>query len=93
MHQALAENIPLTADDSWLLSLPLFHIGGLAIINRCALAGACVVLSNELPLWQQISDAEISHVSLVAAQLSQILDLHPQALDKVKALIIGRRSY
>ncbi|MCL1066168.1 AMP-binding protein [Shewanella olleyana] len=84
-----AENIPLTLNDSWLLSLPLFHIGGLAIINRCALAGAALVLSSKHALWQQITDADISHVSLVAAQLTEILAQQPQALDKVKALLLG----
>ncbi|WP_153916634.1 AMP-binding protein [Shewanella sp. TC10] len=84
-----AKNIPLTLNDSWLLSLPLFHIGGLAIINRCALAGAAVVLSSKQALWQQITDAEVSHVSLVAAQLTEILAQHPQALDRVKALLLG----
>ncbi|MDO6613759.1 o-succinylbenzoate--CoA ligase [Shewanella sp. 1_MG-2023] len=87
--QGSAEKISLKSGDTWLLSLPLFHIGGLAIINRCALAGACVVLSNNQPLWQQISGNEISHVSLVAAQLSKILAQHPQALDQVKALLLG----
>ncbi|WP_299571383.1 o-succinylbenzoate--CoA ligase [uncultured Shewanella sp.] len=84
-----AKNIALKENNSWLLSLPLFHIGGLAIVNRCTLAGACVVLSTEQALWQQITTAKISHVSLVAAQLSQILALHPQALDNVEALLLG----
>lgn len=47
-HIANAEGarslIPLVTGDAWLLSLPLFHIGGLAILNRCALVAATVVL-------------------------------------------------
>jgi len=37
-------NLPLREGDRWLLSLPLYHVGGLAILVRCALAGAAVAL-------------------------------------------------
>ncbi|MEZ9234058.1 o-succinylbenzoate--CoA ligase [Shewanella sp. 10N.286.52.A9] len=84
-----ANNIALAQGDSWLLSLPLFHIGGLAIINRCALAGAAVVLNDSQALWQQIIESKVTHVSLVAAQLSKLLAQHPHALDSVKALLLG----
>ena len=38
------ENIPLAPGDRWLLSLPLYHVGGLAIFFRCLLAGAAVAI-------------------------------------------------
>jgi O-succinylbenzoic acid--CoA ligase len=36
-------NIELAPGDRWLHSLPLYHVGGLAIVFRCLLAGATVV--------------------------------------------------
>ncbi len=46
---------------------PLFHIGGLAILNRCALAAAAVVLpDNKLTMAAQLKRDAITHLSLVA---------------------------
>ena len=33
-------NIALSVGDRWLLSLPLYHVGGISIVFRCLLAGA-----------------------------------------------------
>ena len=84
-----AVNITLNKGDSWLLSLPLFHIGGLAIVNRCAIAAATLVLSSGESLTEQLTQTPISHLSLVSAQLSQILNEKPEILQNVKALLLG----
>lgn len=82
--------IDLSHHDAWLLSLPLFHIGGLAILNRCALVGACVVMPDEsLPLSQQIDRDRLSHISLVPAQVSALLDNHNHDISSIKALLLG----
>ena len=58
--------MPITTHDGWLLSLPLFHVGGLAILFRCFLAGACVVLPDPvLPFSALLQQAPITHLSLV----------------------------
>ncbi len=64
-------------DDRWLLCMPLFHIGGLSVLIRSALAGSCVVLHPEFDapavdhaLWVD----GITHVSLVATMLSRLLE-------------------
>lgn len=84
-----ASRISLGLADRWMLSLPLFHIGGLAILNRCALAGACVVFANEKQTVaeQCISDC-ITHLSLVEAQLIKLLEL-PKSLSSIKVLLLG----
>lgn len=88
--QGSASFIPLTADDAWLLSLPLFHIGGLAILHRCTLAAARIVLRNTaISLAEQLQQSTISHVSLVPTQALQILTQQPCALTQVKALLLG----
>ncbi|WP_137223687.1 o-succinylbenzoate--CoA ligase [Shewanella sp. MEBiC00475] len=82
--------IALAASDAWLLSLPLFHIGGLAIIHRCTLAGACIVLRNpQQSLAEQLTNSHITHVSLVPTQAIQILQQYPAALANISALLLG----
>ena len=47
-YNALASNlnVKLAAGDCWLLSLPLYHVGGISILHRCALAGASVYVTH-----------------------------------------------
>jgi len=85
-----ASFIALKVSDTWLLSLPLFHIGGLAIIHRCTLAAACIVLRNSAqPLAEQLTDNHITHVSLVPTQAIQILQQQPDAFAHISALLLG----
>ncbi|BFL86183.1 o-succinylbenzoate--CoA ligase [Shewanella baltica] len=93
-HIANAEGarslIPLDQGDAWLLSLPLFHIGGLAILNRCALVGASVVMPDHaLSLSQQIDQDKLTHLSLVPAQLSKLLADTSSKLESIKCLLLG----
>jgi O-succinylbenzoic acid--CoA ligase len=85
-----ATSIALSTTDAWLLSLPLFHIGGLAIIHRCTLAGASIVLPNpDQSLAEQLSGSHITHVSLVPTQAIQILQQQPTAFANISALLLG----
>lgn len=93
-HIASAEGarnlIKLEQGDLWLLSLPLFHIGGLAILNRCALAAATVVLPNpEISLPEQIIADQLTHISLVPTQLIKLFADSNASLRSVKALLLG----
>ncbi|MCH1926250.1 o-succinylbenzoate--CoA ligase [Shewanella sp. C32] len=84
------QRISLNPNDGWLLSLPLFHIGGLAIVNRCALSAATIVMVDDsLPLSAQLQRDPISHLSLVATQLQRLLADSPASLSKVKCLLLG----
>lgn len=57
--------------DTWLLSLPLYHVSGLAILYRWLLSGACLKIgSGDVPA--DISD--VTHASLVPVQLQRLLD-------------------
>lgn len=84
--------ISLTINDRWLLSLPLFHIGGLAIVNRCALSAATLVLpDNQISLNAQLVQDKPTHVSLVPAQAYDLLnDSKSKTLfSAIKALLLG----
>ena len=74
---ASRRRLPLVPGDAWLACLPLYHIGGMAILYRCAEAGATVVLHERFDAQRVLADMEkyrISHISLVPAMLAQLLD-------------------
>ncbi|WP_228729919.1 o-succinylbenzoate--CoA ligase [Shewanella avicenniae] len=84
------QRIALSENDGWLLSLPLFHIGGLAIVNRCALSGAAIIMVDDtLPLSDQLQRDPISHLSLVATQLQRLSADSPASLTNVRCLLLG----
>lgn len=68
------ENMPLGPNDRWLLSLPLYHVGGMGILFRCLLSVATVVVPapNDMPA-KAINRHKATHVSLVPAQLKSLL--------------------
>lgn len=74
---ASRDRLGLTPDDRWLACLPLFHIGGLSILSRCAEAGATAVLQdgfNVQDTLAAIDDHAITHLSLVPTMLHRLLD-------------------
>ena len=75
-------------DQSWLLSLPLYHVSGQGIVWRWLYAGATLVLPKE-DFYQSIG--EVSHVSLVPTQLQRWFDYlteHPQPV-QTQAVLLG----
>ena len=83
------ENIQLKQNDRWLLSLPMHHVGGLSILFRMLLAGASVVGYNKtLSLANIIEKFEISHISVVEAQLKKLLE-EPKKLKTLQAVLAG----
>ncbi len=69
--QGLLEEFKFKSQDSWLLSLPLYHVSGLAIIYRWLQAGACLKVGSG-NLAQDIEG--VTHASLVPTQLKRLLD-------------------
>lgn len=78
----------LSSSDRWLLSLPLWHVSGMSIVFRCLISGAKIVIPDpEMPLMEALSIHKITHVSMVAAQLMQVVDQPPPA--SLRAAIVG----
>ncbi len=72
--RASASVIPLSVGDGWLLSLPLYHIGGLAILFRCVLSGARMIFpDHRRNLAQTLIKRQVTHISLVNTQLYRLL--------------------
>ena len=68
----------LTSSSRWLLSLPLFHIGGLSILTRAFVAGSTIVVPDNLNPEKLIDAAErwqVTHMSLVPTQLQDLMAL------------------
>ncbi|WP_286296718.1 o-succinylbenzoate--CoA ligase [Vibrio apostichopi] len=71
--------------DTWLLSLPMYHVSGLAIVHRWLVAGGCIKIGQ----GKLETDIEgCSHASLVATQLHRLLQ-SKQALTLTHVLLGG----
>ncbi|MFH1688406.1 MAG: o-succinylbenzoate--CoA ligase [bacterium] len=93
-HSALSSNtnLPLGPGDRWLLSLPLNHVGGLAVLFRAALAGAAVAVPDSgVDLRESIVTLRPTHLSLVATQLKRLLSrpLDNTVCSHLKAVLVG----
>jgi len=70
-------------DDRWLLTLPLYHVGGMAIVFRSALYGSALVLPD-FPsgrfdveaLWRSLHAQHVTLVSLVPTMLHRLLEAY-----------------
>ncbi len=74
--KASAENLGGDADQRWLACLPLYHVGGLAMLLRTASYGAQLVLHPRFDpeaVSASIDAEEITHLSLVENALAQTL--------------------
>ena len=83
--------LPLDAECGWLLSLPLFHVGGYAILFRVFLAGAALVLDDRSrPLRERLEQQPITHLSLVPTQLWRLLaEGFDPARTRLRELLLG----
>ena len=92
-YSALGANLhlPLGKADLWLLSLPLFHAGGQAILYRTALAGAGVVAARPDNWEEALFKYPVSHLSLVPTQLHRLLKDQAmcERLKSLKAILVG----
>lgn len=66
------ERFPMQPPDRYLLSIPLYHVGGLAILFRSFLSASCLVFSKK-PMLEAILEHKITHLSLVPTQLYRLL--------------------
>lgn len=73
--------------DSWLLSLPLFHVSGQGILWRWLLKGATLVQRDMHPLVEAL--AGCTHASLVPTQLWRLLEQDSANLSLKQVLLGG----
>ncbi|MBS9424563.1 o-succinylbenzoate--CoA ligase [Photorhabdus caribbeanensis] len=90
-HLASAQDvlsaINFQQQDSWLLSLPLFHVSGQGIIWRWLMQGASLVLGNSNLLDHALAD--YTHASLVPTQLWRLLEQSQNQSLNLKEVLLG----
>lgn len=81
-----------TQDSRWLLSLPLFHVGGIGILFRIFLVGGTIVLTDKL-FFTALEQQRITHASFVPTQLFRLLqepkEMIAQIAESATCLLIG----
>jgi len=88
-------NIVLKKSDKWLLSLPLFHVGGIAILFRVFIAGITVSLTSHkhVNIGKEIDHKGISHASMVHTQINRYISYLENKKEgiseKLKMILIG----
>jgi O-succinylbenzoic acid--CoA ligase len=89
------ERLGVTAEDRWLLCMPLCHVGGLGIVIRSVRVGFGVVVHPRFDaeaFVRTVADERVTVVSVVAAMLSRVLDVatdEPAALASLRCVLVG----
>ncbi|MER2560367.1 MAG: AMP-binding protein [Myxococcaceae bacterium] len=92
-HRANAENLGASEHQVWLGTLPLFHVGGLAMAFRWAAMGARLVLERQFDAARVaalLRRGDLTHASFVPTALARVLDQPgAQFSSSLEALLIG----
>jgi O-succinylbenzoic acid--CoA ligase len=82
--------IGVDREDRWLCSLPLHHIGGLAIVLRSAIYGTAVVLQrfDAEAIRTLIPAQNVTIASLVGTTLARLLDVGAE-LERLRCVLVG----
>lgn len=89
---ASALRIGTLPDDRWLCCMPLYHVGGLAILLRCALYGTCVVLQDGFEVARvnaAFDRDQVTLVSLVPTMLYRLIEARNTPPTALRMALIG----
>lgn len=78
--------------DRWLLSLPIFHVGGLSVLWRSAAAGGAVVIHDGFDPERSaraMKEGSVTMASLVPTMLHRILEVEPGPYHGMRAVLLG----
>ena len=78
--------------DGWLLTLPLFHVGGLSVVWRSLTAGGSIELHegfDAVAVARSLKGRSVSMVSLVPTMLHRVLEVDPGPYDGMKGVLLG----
>ncbi|MBL7991171.1 MAG: o-succinylbenzoate--CoA ligase [Candidatus Kapabacteria bacterium] len=91
-----AANIPFGEGDCWLLSLPMYHVGGYGVFFRALAGGASVAFPtyhsfDAGALVQTLDRFPITHCSFVATQLFHALQSTAavERLQRLRSIVLG----
>ena len=88
---ASAIHLGHTAEDEWLIAMPLHHVGGLSVLFRAAYVGGRVRM---LPHFDAAEFADalsdgVTFASVVPTMLRRVLDLDDRSYRGLKAVLVG----
>ena len=88
---ASALHLGASAEDRWLLAMPLAHVGGLGVVVRSLVQCTPLVLHDGDPSgWIPLArSARVTHVSLVPTLLARLLDRGEALPPSVRVLLVG----
>jgi o-succinylbenzoate---CoA ligase len=88
---AAAWGLGVAPDDSWLCVLPVFHVGGLAILHRSAVYGTAAVLHERFDTAAAAAALRggATLASLVPTMLVRLLDAGLERPPALRALLLG----
>jgi O-succinylbenzoic acid--CoA ligase len=89
---ASAENLGSEPGDRWLSPLPLFHVGGLAVLLRSAIYGTTAVLHDGFDVkavGQSLESGEATLASLVPTMLARLRAAGLERAPALRALLLG----
>jgi O-succinylbenzoic acid--CoA ligase len=92
--RASAARLGERRDDRWLLCMPMHHIGGLAIVLRCAIAHTTLVVHAGFDadrIARALNHGEASLISMVPTMLKRVLEAGGPAWRArgLRALLLG----
>ncbi len=94
---ASAERLGVDPHDRWLLTMPLYHIGGMSIVFRAAIYGIEIVLHSGFDVdavHHALTHENISVVSLVPTMLHRLLEKYPnfKPSSSLRVILLGGAS-
>ena len=95
MHSARSVNhhLKITNKDIWLVSLPLFHVGGLSILARSFLSQSqCFILKERWSPNSFLSSLQKNQVTVTSLTPTQVYDLviqQAKAPSHLRAVVVG----
>ncbi len=92
--EASARNLGGGSEAPWLLCMPLFHVGGLAMVLRALLSRSTLVLHRRFDtdaVLQSLRMEKVAFLSVVPTQLRWLLDVagDERAPSSLRAVLVG----
>lgn len=89
--RASVEHLGHGSEDTWLLAMPLSHVGGLSILVRSAYAGGSVRMLPGFDVDRVVEalEGDITMVSVVPTMLRRLLDRHKGPYRGLRAVLVG----
>ena len=94
INSVLQTNKLLTpkVNNSWLASLPFYHIGGFMILGRSIINGNTLILPNSLShfdVMESLINFNPSFISFVSTQMKRIIDENIKPSKNLEAVFLG----